>query len=85
MTDEYLTAFAAKAYGDAPPGFSPLTDDGDTLRLEVALKYQISVRWSLVWKKWVAETNEGVIRDDDRKRCSVRAAAAIGSAMVDKL
>ena len=65
--------------------WNPLTDDGDTLRLEVALKDQIKVYWSTIWKKWVAETNERIIRDDDRKRCSVRAAAAIGSAMGEKL
>lgn len=37
MTDAELTALAAKAFGDAPVGFSPLTDDGDALRLLVML------------------------------------------------
>jgi len=37
MKDSEITALAAKAYGDAPEGFSPLTDDGDALRLAVKL------------------------------------------------
>lgn len=37
MTDAELTALAAKAFCDAPVGFSPLTDDGDALRLLVML------------------------------------------------
>ena len=37
MTDTELTVLAAKAYGDPPIGFSPLTDDGDALRLAVVL------------------------------------------------
>jgi len=41
MKDSEITALAAKAYGDAPEGFSPLTDDGDALRLEVKLGLQI--------------------------------------------
>lgn len=35
MSDEELTALAAKAFGNAQHGFSPLTDDGDALRLAV--------------------------------------------------
>jgi hypothetical protein len=37
MTDIELTELAAKAFGDAPDGFSPLTNDGDALRLAVKL------------------------------------------------
>lgn len=37
MNDEELTALAAKALGNAPETFSPLTDDGDALRLAVKL------------------------------------------------
>lgn len=43
MTEAELTALAAKAYGDAPPEFSPLTDDGDALRLAVWLG--IDLEW----------------------------------------
>lgn len=41
MTEAELTALAAKAYGDAPPEFSPLADDGDALRLAVALQLTV--------------------------------------------
>ena len=37
MSDEELTALAAKAFGNAQHGFSPLTDDGDAFRLAVYL------------------------------------------------
>ena len=37
MSDEELTALAAKAFGNTQHGFSPLTDDGDALRLAVNL------------------------------------------------
>ena len=37
MTDKELTDMAALAYGNPPLGFSPLTDDGDALRLAVKL------------------------------------------------
>lgn len=38
MSDEELTALAAKAFGNAQHGFSPLSDDGDALRLVVKLE-----------------------------------------------
>lgn len=41
MTDDELTRLAALAYGDAPAGFSPLTDDGDALRLAVKLQLRV--------------------------------------------
>ncbi len=37
QTDRELTELAAKAFGVAAEGFSPLTDDGDALRLAVKL------------------------------------------------
>ena len=37
MSDEELTALAAKAFGNAQHGFSPLTDDGDAFRLAVSM------------------------------------------------
>lgn len=43
MTDAELTALAAKAFCDAPVGFSPLTDDGDALRLAVKLLFEIDM------------------------------------------
>ena len=48
MTDDELTALAAKAYGNAPTGFSPLTDDGDALRL--AVKLMIDIRQFLQYR-----------------------------------
>jgi hypothetical protein len=39
--DKELTALAARAYQDAPEGFSPLTDDGDALRLAVKLGMEV--------------------------------------------
>lgn len=41
MTDSEMTALAAQAYGDAPTTFSPLTDDGDALRLAAGLIFTI--------------------------------------------
>lgn len=41
MRDEELTALAARAFGNVPVGFSPLTDDGDALRLAVRLGINI--------------------------------------------
>lgn len=43
MNDEELTSLAAKAFGNAPDTFSPLTDDGDALRLAVKLLFEIDM------------------------------------------
>ena len=89
MNDEELTIFALKAFGEAPPGFSPLTDDGDALRLAVRLGMYINI---YVHPK-MNQTHVGVAsiflvsdqHNDDpyaaTRRAIVRAAAEIGKAM----
>ncbi len=42
MNDKELTELAAKAFGVAAEGFSPLTDDGDALRLAGTLDMQVT-------------------------------------------
>lgn len=42
MNDKELTELAAKAFGVAAEGFSPLADDGDALRLATALELDIT-------------------------------------------
>lgn len=46
MTDDEIVALAVKAYGDAPLEFSPLTDDGDALRLAVKLRLVIDTDYN---------------------------------------
>lgn len=58
MTDRELTALAAKAYGDTPPGFSPLTDDGDALRLVVKLKLCVDVGGREIEVMWNDQNGE---------------------------
>ena len=41
MNNSSLTEMAAKAIGNAPEGFSPLTDDGDCARMEAQLGLSI--------------------------------------------
>ena len=43
MNNSSLTEMAAKAIGNAPEGFSPLTDDGDCARMEA--KLGLSILW----------------------------------------
>lgn len=43
MNNSSLTEMAAKAIGNAPEGFSPLTDDGDCARMEAQLG--LSILW----------------------------------------
>jgi len=87
MTDQELTALAALAYGSPPAGFSPLTDDGDALRLAVRLG--IDIEWD---EQPAGRTVEAYQRGEescfcateaeaDYRRAIVRAAAAIGEAM----
>jgi len=96
MTDNELTSLAVKAYGHAPDGFSPLTDDGDALRLAVKLNLDV---WRGTWpsgKRYVAahrvwDVNDSMYYDDGvtlgddpyaaTRRAIVRAAAEIGRAM----
>lgn len=88
MTDTELTVLAAKAYGDPPIGFSPLTDDGDEARLETVLG--LDVVWhsecvfvgrklhrngSAVYAEEFA--NHGGDKRAARRRAGVRAAAAM--------
>lgn len=88
MTDSELTALAAKAYGNAPDGFSPLTDDGDALRLAVKLRLLI-----LPCKSGEIVTVDSYSTNDEStenarhdpyaatRRAIVRAAAAIGKSL----
>lgn len=88
MTDAELTRLAAKAFGCATEGFSPLTDDGDALRLAVKLQMPVfsfaggsRVVYGFDNKgEFVRETNTGDPYAATR-RCIVRAAAAIGEKM----
>lgn len=65
--------FALLAYGSNPEGFSPLTDDGDSRRLQVKLR--IDVKW--VYGCWIAERDDisasvigrGDIEGDDLRAC----------------
>lgn len=89
MTDAELTALAAKAFCDAPVGFSPLTDDGDALRLAVKLGITIGpespdvIGKSLCRASWnnrsmsLGEFGSGDPMTATR-RAIVRAAAEIG-------
>jgi hypothetical protein len=43
MNDESLVALAAKAFGVPPDEFSPLTDDGDNRRLQVACRINLLI------------------------------------------
>jgi hypothetical protein len=84
MKDSEITALAAKAYGDAPEGFSPLKDDGDALRLAVKLRMHVSV-----YPTKTNVTADGVYRGQlheadpyaATRRAITRAAAEIGKAM----
>ena len=42
MNNSSLTEMAAKAIGNAPEGFSPLTDDGDCARMEAQLGIELT-------------------------------------------
>ena len=95
MTDRKLLEDAAKAYGGAPEWFSPLTDDGDALRLAVKLDIEIyqgdDDGPSIYAGYWGKPERRDVTRmfciellDPDpyaaTRRAIVRAAAAIGAA-----
>lgn len=90
MTDAELTRLASKAFGNAPAGFSPLTDDGDALRLAVKLK--LDVLWAEHEKSVVVcndSSNNEPVTEKVRftidpcaatRRAIVRAAYEIGKA-----
>ena len=83
MNDKELTELAAKAFGVAAEGFSPLTDDGDALRLAVQLFRDIHFWY---FENSVSVGNElRVACGDDpcaaTRRAIVRAAAEIGRNM----
>ncbi len=87
MKDEELTTLAAKAFGNAPNGFSPLTDDGDALRL--AVKFKLNVDLAYEEECVVRVFNEAHFFSESTaqdpfaatRRAIVRAAAEIGKAM----
>ena len=92
MSDADLVALAAKAFGDAPDEFSPLTDDGDALRLAVKLRlecvYPANGDDKCVCQYWICnEGFEQVIEEINgnpyaaTRRAIVRAAAEIGRSM----
>jgi hypothetical protein len=84
MKDSEITALASKAYGDAPDGFSPLTDDGDALRLAVKLCIRIEQtdNYAVTWGGTVCAKQFSERINDDRyaatRRAITRAAAEIG-------
>lgn len=85
MTDAELTALAAKAFCDAPVGFSPLTDDGDALRLAVRLGISVTIRPDSSGARVehaVGWHSSMVMRSSDpcadTRRAIVRVAAALG-------
>ena len=83
MSDEELTALAAKAFGNAQHGFSPLTDDGDALRLAVYLFRDIHF-WYFDNSVSVGNERRVVCGDDPcaaTRLAIVRAAAEVGREM----
>ena len=89
MTDIELTTLAAKAFGNAPDGFSPLTDDGDALRL--AVKLGICLGPNFDGDRAIADGGKfsqhravemfGGDKDAATRRAIVRCAAEIGKEM----
>ena len=99
MNDAELTALAAKAFGNPTDGFSPLTDDGNALRLAVKLDIDVvksnDLKHSKSKTKWctvTAKTQDGfeVIEYEHpdpyaaTRRAIVRAAAEIGKMKGEK-
>ena len=83
MTDLELTALAAKAFGNAPDGFSPLTDDGDALRLAVKLQLLVNTDATESQATDGKKADECELHRDSNayaatRRAIVRAAAEIG-------
>ena len=83
MSDEELTALAAKAFGNAQHGFSPLSDDGDAFRLAVSMFRDIHF-WYFDNSVSVGNDRRVACGDDPcaaTRLAIVRAAAEIGSAL----
>ena len=83
MSDEELTALAAKAFGNAQHGFSPLTDDGDAFRLAVSMFRDIHF-WYFDNSVSVGNEQRVVCGDDPcaaTRLAIVRAAAEVGREM----
>ena len=84
MNNSSLTEMAAKAIGNAPEGFSPLTDDGDCARMEAQLS--VCVEWSEAWViSWHGNVQQTVLfsthngdKNAARRAASVAVAAEIG-------
>lgn len=86
MTDAELTKLAGVAFGNPPVGFSPLTDDGDALRLAVKLTLEVDICLSGV----AVRTPHGdkILVDDRDEKCiyaatrrAITRAAAVGEGM----
>ena len=84
MNNSSLTEMAAKAIGNAPEGFSPLTDDGDCARMEAQLGL------SILWFKDYVLSGKGRLhqvidcngdKNAARRAASVAVAAEIGRLM----
>ena len=83
MSDEELTALAAKAFGNAQHGFSPLTDDGDAFRLAVSMFRDIRF-WYFDNSVSVGNEQRVMCGDDScaaTRLAIVRAAAEVGRRM----
>ena len=86
MSDEELTALAAKAFGNAQHGFSPLSDDGDAFRLAVSMFRDIHF-WYFDNSVSVGNELRVVCGDDPcaaTRRAIVYAAALVGESAKDK-
>ena len=87
MNNSSLTEMAAKAIGNAPEGFSPLTDDGDCARMEAQLS--VCVEWSEAWViSWHGNVQQTVLfsthngdKNAARRAAFVAVAAEIGKLM----
>ena len=80
MSDEELTALAAKAFGNAQHGFSPLSDDGDALRLAVKLGLVIDCSRPSCgepFKRHTTWLDELMSNEELTRRAITRAAAEI--------
>ncbi len=80
MNDKELTELAAKAFGVAAEGFSPLTDDGDAFRLAVSMFRDIHF-WYFDNSVSVGNEQRFVCGDDPcvaARRAIVYAAALVG-------
>jgi hypothetical protein len=104
MTDREMLEMAARATGynwrdwtpnsnplmaGWPYDWNPLTDDGDALRLAVALDIRIdfnsqSFAPKVACPRWFVVANQYADKNAATRRAIVRAAAEIGKAMAEK-